>query len=83
MPEYRIGKKRDSVDGCITFSNAVSRVHCRIAERGGRYYVEDMGSANGTFINGMRINPGREFPLTPGDTLKMADLEFRADKVRA
>ena len=67
MPEYRIGnKKRDSVDGCITFSNAVSRVHCRIAERGGRYYVEDMGSANGTFINGMRINRGQGIPSDTG-----------------
>src|SRR5256885_3696347 len=39
-------------------STAVSRVHAAIVEREGRWYVEDRGSYNGTFLNGARVNPG-------------------------
>lgn len=74
--EYKIGKKADSVDGCITCSKAVSRVHCRIAERDGHYSIEDLGSANGTYVNGTRINTGRGFPISRGDRIRIADLEF-------
>lgn len=76
-PEYKIGKKRELVDGCITCSKAVSRIHCKVTERGQRWYIEDMGSANGTFVNGTRLNPGREFPLRPDDRVKLANVEFR------
>jgi sigma-B regulation protein RsbU (phosphoserine phosphatase) len=36
-------------------SLAVSRQHARIERHGGEYYIEDVGSSNGTFLNGKRI----------------------------
>lgn len=46
----------------------VSRRHARITRRGEKYYVEDLGSTNGTFVNrGRRLLPGDRQPLRDGD----------------
>lgn len=41
----------------------VSRRHARIIQREGRAYIEDVGSANGTFLNGQRLTPYLPYPL--------------------
>src|ERR1700733_61460 len=38
-----------------TTNTAVSRLHCRFARLGEGWFIEDLGSANGTWINGERI----------------------------
>ncbi len=43
----------------------VSRKHARVATRGGKHVVEDIGSTNGVFVNGQRIS--ERTPLAPGD----------------
>lgn len=46
-----------------------SRKHTRIFFDGRGFFVEDLGSTNGTFVNGVRI--GRRTPLKPGDVLRI------------
>lgn len=75
-PDFTIGKERRRVDYCITNNNSVSRAHARIKTRAGQYYIADLGSTNGTFINGNRLSPNQEVALGKGDKLKIADEEF-------
>ncbi len=72
-----IGRQEDAA--IVLESLAVSRQHARILCHGGEYFVEDVGSSNGTFVNGRRINgPTR---LTEGDALQIGPyvLNLRAD----
>lgn len=58
---------------------SVSRRHARIYGQGGGYYVEDLQSSNGTYINGQRIEKGS---LADGDELRCGDFIMRfADQV--
>ncbi len=80
LPEWGdliIGRRDDAVGFTpdIDLSDAdeaahvVARRHVKIAARGGRHYVEDLGSANGAKINGVRMRLGELRLLSPGDHL--------------
>jgi pSer/pThr/pTyr-binding forkhead associated (FHA) protein len=48
----------------------VSRRHARITLSNGQYFLEDLGSTNGTFINrGKRLPPGQRHALCDGDEI--------------
>ena len=48
----------------------VSRRHARITLSNGQYFLEDLGSTNGTFINrGKRLSPGQRQALCDGDEI--------------
>ncbi len=55
-------------------SLAVSRHHAKITQENGSFFVQDLGSSNGTFVNGHRI-VGR-VPLTERDTLQIGPYEM-------
>jgi predicted Zn finger-like uncharacterized protein len=44
----------------------VSRNHLRILKKGAKYFIKDMGSKNGTFINGNQIKPDVEIEIKEG-----------------
>ncbi len=52
-----------------------SGVHARVYSRGPSYYVEDMNSTNGTYLNGARLDGEAE--LRDLDELRIGDTEFR------
>jgi predicted component of type VI protein secretion system len=47
---------RDSTNGVAINDAEVSRRHARLTFQGGKYVVEDLGSTNGTFVNGQRLS---------------------------
>ena len=47
----------------------ISRHHARIARSGGAFMIEDLGSTNGTFVNGRRIS--KPEILSPGDRIQV------------
>lgn len=53
----------------------MSRYHAEIVDRGGRLYVRDLGSKNGTYVNHERLESERV--LEEGDVVHFADAEFR------
>lgn len=75
-PEYLIGKNEKAVNGCLSFNGAISRVHCKITWNGGAYYVEDMESMNGTYVNRKRLKPHQPQILTDGAVLSLANSDF-------
>lgn len=56
-------------------SNMVSRRHAQVVREGNAFYLEDLGSGNGTFLNGKRI-AGRT-PLKTDDRLKLGPILLR------
>src|SRR3989442_8588190 len=67
-----IGRQTDSAI-CLE-SQAVSRHHARIVCQDGLFFIEDLGSSNGTYINGARIR--ERVPLTENDTLQLGPYLF-------
>ncbi len=63
---------------CILDVKSVSRKHARIELRGDEFFIADLGSTNGTWVNGVRIQ--RETRLDLGDRVQLGDevLEFEA-----
>jgi pSer/pThr/pTyr-binding forkhead associated (FHA) protein len=57
-------------------SAQVSRRHCFLTAMNGELLVRDLGSRNGSWINGRQVKSGR---LLPGDTLSIAHLHFRME----
>ena len=51
----------------------VSRKHCRLIRDGDTLKLEDLGSSNGTFLNGSRV---QEALLSPGDTIQVGPVVF-------
>jgi hypothetical protein len=54
-----------------------SQIHSRIYARGGNYYVEDMNSTNGTFLNSERLDGAAR--VEPMDQIQIGDTEFRVE----
>lgn len=53
---------------------AVSRHHARVVRENERYFIEDLGSRNGTFVNGRHIK--ERIPLLDGDRVLICDITF-------
>jgi FHA domain len=57
---------------------SISRFHAVVGSCGDRgFYVLDLRSRNGTYVNGQRIEPHRKYFLHDGDTLQISHLTFK------
>ncbi len=70
-----IGSLEESSDIYIA-SPIISKMHACIIKDEDKFYIEDMNSTNGTFINGERIAMHNKMCLSDGDALRIASYEF-------
>ena len=75
--EFIIGKKQELVDGVVSFNKMISRSHCKINRSGNQYTVTDLQSANGTYVNKVRLQPNQPCHIKNGDVIRMADSDFQ------
>ena len=71
-----LGKKRDQVDIWLG-SESVSRIHAKLEKREGSFYITDLNSMNGTFVNGERLRPREQREIRRGDGIFLATLRYR------
>jgi len=67
VPELYLG--RDTQNDIVVPEAEVSRRHARLIRNGDVYIIEDLGSTNGTFINGKRLDAPHA--LRPGDEVQL------------
>lgn len=75
-PDFVIGKSVNGVDGTISCNAAISRIHCKIIQNGMKSYISDLGSSNGTFVNGQRLQGGQALLIQVGDRIRLANSTF-------
>jgi predicted amidophosphoribosyltransferase len=56
--------------------SGVSRRHARLIHEGSAWFVIDLNSTNGTFVNGTELQPKTRAPLSDGDRLTLGELEI-------
>ncbi len=67
---FTIGKRKTDVTCCLE-DMSVSRLHARIVKEGEKIYLEDLNSTNGTYKNGLRLQPYEKRLLEEGDEIKL------------
>lgn len=75
--EFIIGKKPELCDGVISFNKMISRSHCKINKRGNQFVITDLQSANGTYVNRVRLQPNQPHPINNGDVVRLANSDFQ------
>lgn len=71
-----IGRNGEVADKVVPNHKSIGRKHCEIVNVNGAFFIRDCRSMNGTFVNGVRINPDVNVPIKVGDTVRLADVEF-------
>ena len=69
QPSVRMG--RGSGSDIVLQDNQASRQHAEISRQGDQFFIRDLGSTNGTFVNGERITAPRL--LNPGDQVRIGE----------
>jgi hypothetical protein len=71
---YEIGRSAEN-NIQIKGDNKVSRMHCKLTRRDNQFYIQDLGSSNGTVVDGELIHEDRK--LLGGEELKVGETIFR------
>jgi len=71
---------RDVNNGIVVDDQFVSAEHAVLTFRGRTWYIEDLSSTNGTFVNGSPVDGVA--PLGYGDELQLGQVRLRLDRVR-
>ena len=59
------------------YASGVSRLHAVLKRDARRVMIMDLGSSNGTFVNGKRLNPNIDQPINNGDIIALGKLKIQ------
>lgn len=69
---------RDSECEIVVHDNSLSRAHAQVVKReNGQFYIKDLNSTNGTYLNDQKLTPGIVVGVKNGDLLKMGNVIFK------
>ncbi|WP_019138258.1 MULTISPECIES: FHA domain-containing protein [Peptoniphilus] len=74
--EGDISLGRSSRNDIVIKDKFVSKNHLLIREKNQRYYLEDLGSANGTFLNGVKVDSNEFIELQNNDKIGVGFIQF-------
>lgn len=73
---FFIGKLKSRMDYGLDHA-AVSRFHAKITKEDEEYFIYDLNSTNGTFLNGKQLNAREKTTIHDGDEIQFADVIYR------
>src|SRR5947209_8141553 len=78
-----LGRPRDGMHVDIDLSPdlSVSRPHARISIVDGNYWIEDLGSANGTEVEGRAIKGMGKVRVDPGQVIRISETEIEIERL--
>lgn len=59
------------------YASGVSRLHAVLKREGNHVFIMDLGSSNGTFVNGKRLTPNVDQALANGDVIALGKLKIQ------
>lgn len=77
---FFVGKLKTKVDYSIP-NQAISRFHAKFEKEADQFYLMDLNSTNGTFLNGQRLNANDKKEIFPGDQVGFADVIYILKKI--
>lgn len=70
---FLIGRSKQMVDYAIPEALSMGRVHMELITESDGYYIIDINTKNGTYINGERIKSQKKYPIKKGDSIQLAN----------
>lgn len=67
---------RSKINDYVLRIDKISREHISITEKNGSFFVTDLNSTNGVRVNGIKIDPAKEYKIGEGDTIKLSNKVF-------
>lgn len=74
-PQFTMGRQKGISDHVI-YNKNIGRLHAQISCSDSKYFITDLDSINGTFINGSRILSNKQHSLNHNDKVALANLEY-------
>ena len=77
--EFYIGTDPEKCKGCILGAVSVSPVHALIDWNDISYYIQDLNSREGTYLNDIKLTPQNQVPFGKGSIIKFAECTFTVE----
>ncbi|MCL2131160.1 MAG: FHA domain-containing protein [Lentimicrobiaceae bacterium] len=74
-----IGRRTGDYVNVFATQGYVSGTHARLEQNGNDWQIVDLDSSNGTFLNGVKLNPNQPYVFKIGDTIAFYDVKFEVN----